>query len=114
MMPSQRHGRCVFDAGGQQDALRRRTAALGGMHLSLTNPSGGWRGATAVHIAAGKSYPGWRSTDWSTALDFLQPSSEARLQEFSADNRYFSSAPALKPTRSRARTQSRSVHAAHP
>ncbi|MGU3359068.1 hypothetical protein ACLBWX_01910 [Methylobacterium sp. M6A4_1b] len=34
-----------------QDALRRRTAALGGTHLYLTNPSAGWGGASAIGSA---------------------------------------------------------------
>lgn len=39
-----------LDAGYQdfQNALRRRTAALGGTHLFLSNPSAGWGGASAI------------------------------------------------------------------
>lgn len=42
-----------LDSGYQdfQDALRRRTAALGGTHLYLTNPSAGWGGASAIGSA---------------------------------------------------------------
>jgi len=34
-----------------QDALRQRTAALGGTHLYITNPSAGWGGASAIGSA---------------------------------------------------------------
>lgn len=42
-----------LDSGYQdfQDVLRRRTAALGGTHLYLVNPSAGWGSASAIGSA---------------------------------------------------------------